>query len=197
MIVKACVAGALALVLDPWSIDFGPTTFVSHPYVEKLTCNRGTGTGFKISDGRWLSVDHVTSIGGCTMDGKPITVTYADPHGDFSVFTVADRRRGGIAVNCGGFADAKWYHGIGHGGGLITPQAKAVRYSALFTLFGSKRWGVLEANRFVPGMSGGPVLDQTGRVVGTVNAYGLLERISFSRELKDTVICQGSTSAQA
>lgn len=189
MIVKPVLAGALALALSSHGIDFGPTTFVSHPYVEKLSCQRGSGTAFKISDGRWISVNHVTEIGGCLLDGKPITVTHADSYGDFSVFTVDDNRRGGIEVNCNGFNDRQWYFGVGHGMGYTIPQAKAVRYSILYTLFGSDRWGIFEANRFVPGMSGGPVLDQTGRVVGTVNAYGTTARISFSRPLSRTILC--------
>ena len=188
MIVKSLLVGALSLATSP-IIDFGPTTFVQHPYVEKLTCLRGSGTGFKISDGRWVSVDHVTRIGGCSMDGKPITVTHSDPEGDFSTFTVEDDRVGGIEVNCGGFQDGQWYHGIGHGKGYEVPQAKAVRYNAFFTFIGSTRWGIFEANRFVPGMSGGVVLDQTGRAVGTVNAFGILERISFSRSLQRTIVC--------
>jgi hypothetical protein len=190
MIVKACIAGALALAVD-FGIDFGPTTFVEHPYVEKVQCNEGSGTAFKIKDGRWLSVNHVTDNSGCTIDGKPVTVISADVEGDFSVIDFPDKRSGGIEVNCLGFRDGGWYYGMGHGKGLRTPQVKAVRYSAILTYFYSKKWGILQANRFVPGMSGGPVLDQTGRVVGTVNAYGIWERISFSRQLRDTSICRG------
>lgn len=190
MIVKACVVGVLSFALD-LGIDFGPTTFVTHPYVEKVSCDRGSGTAFKISDGRWLTADHVSNIGGCRIDGKPITVTHADDVGDFSVISFDDKRSGGIEVNCSGFVDRVWYFGIGHGLGYHIPQVKAVRYSAFLTFIASDRWGVLEANRFVPGMSGEPVLDQTGRVVGTVNAYGVTHRIAFSRQLRDTIICRG------
>jgi hypothetical protein len=190
MIVKPVLAGALALALSPLDIDFGPTIFVAHPFVEKLTCEGGSGTAFKIKDGRWISVNHVTGLGVCELDGKEITVTHADTYGDFSTFTVDDHRAGGIEVNCNGFRDGQWYFGIGNGRGYAVPQMKSVRYSLVFTLFGSDRWGILEANRFVPGMSGGVVLDQWGRAVGTVNAYGLIQRISFSRQLKDTIVCQ-------
>jgi hypothetical protein len=194
MIVKACIAGALALALDP--IDFGPTTFTQHPYVEKVQCDRGSGTAFKIKDGRWLTVAHVSENTGCQIDGKPITTTYVDEVGDFSIITFDDNRTGGIEVNCNGFKDGEWYFGIGHGKGYSVPQVKAVRYSAILTFFYSPRWAILVANRFVPGMSGGVVLDQTGRAVGLVNAYGTVERISFSRELARTNICQSSDSAR-
>jgi hypothetical protein len=182
------IAGALALALD-FGIDFGPTTFVTHPYVEKVQCDRASGTAFKIKDGRWISVNHVTENSGCKIDGKPITVISADPVNDFSIIDFPDNRTGGIPVNCNGFRDGAWYYGIGHGMGYATPQAKAVRYSAILTYFGSKKWGILQANRFVPGMSGGVVLDSAGRAVGTVNAYGVWERISFSRQLRDTTVC--------
>lgn len=196
MLVKLAVAGALSLALLP-PVEFPPTIYVEHPYVEKLSRNGGSGTGFKLKDGRWASVDHVTSIGGCRLDGKPITVLHADPNGDFSIFTVEDNRRGGLEINCQGFDDRTWYWGIGHGRGDPWPQMVSGRYSAFFTLIGSDRWAILEGNRYVPGMSGGPVLDQSGRVVGTVNAFGLAMRISFSRPLQDTILCQDSTSAQA
>ena len=191
MIVKPVLAGALALVLSPYDIDFGVTVPFEHPYVERLTCNGGTGTGFKISDGRWVTVDHVSRIGGCTMDGKPITVTHNDPNGDFATFAVDDQRKGGIEVNCSGFRDRQWYFGIGYGRGIS--QIKSVRHSVLFSLMSGTPFAVFEANRFVPGMSGGPVLDLSGRVVGTVNAYGIIQRISFSRDLSRTILC----SAQA
>jgi hypothetical protein len=39
-------------------------------------------------------------------------------------------------------------------------------------------------------MSGGPVLDQWGRVVGTVNAFGVYLKISMSRPLQESPVCQ-------
>jgi S1-C subfamily serine protease len=42
---------------------------------------------------------------------------------------------------------------------------------------------------YIPGMSGGPVLDELGQVVGTVNAYIPGTPISLSREMRDTSVC--------
>lgn len=187
MIAKALLAGVLALALEP--IDFGPTIVTHHPYVERVFCNGGTGTAFKVASGQWVTVSHVSDNQGCTIDGKPVTVIENDAWGDFSIIDFPDNRQGGIEVNCQGFQDRQWYFGMGYGKGV--PQFKAVRHSTVLSfLYGRRGWAILEANRFVPGMSGGPVFDQTGRVVGTVNAYGIFERISFSLPLSGTSLCK-------
>jgi hypothetical protein len=190
MIVKLALAGALALGLLPLpDSEFPPTIFTHHPYVEKVSCDKASGTAFKIADGRWLTVAHVADNAGCRIDGKPITILEMDPDGDFAIIDVPDNRKGGIEVNCNGYSNYQWYWGMGHGRGYREPQIVAARYDAWLTWIGSKKWGIMQGNRFVPGMSGGPVLDQTGRVVGLVNAYGIYQRISFSRQLRDTSIC--------
>lgn len=193
MIVKLAVAGALALASLPGGLtkeDFGPDVFVSNPYVAQVSCERSLGTAFKIATGQWVTVDHVSSNGGCRVNGLPIFVITTDPEGDFSVIDFGDRTPGGLPVDCDGFHEGEWYYGIGFGWGLPVPQVKAVRHTAYPWLL-EPNWNRLDANRFVPGMSGGPVLDSQNRVVGTVNAYGMI-RISFSRALKDTVICKGA-----
>lgn len=127
MILKACVAGVLTLALLPQGLtrqDFGPDTFTSNYYVERVQCEKAIGTAFKIADGRWISVHHVTSNGGCHIDGKPIHVVHADPEGDFSIIAFDDNRVGGMPFDCGGFRDGEWYYGVGHGWGYATPSIR-------------------------------------------------------------------------
>lgn len=198
MTVKLALAGALSLALLPLpDSEFPPTITTYHPYIEKVSCAGGSGTAFKIADGRWLTVAHVAEIGSCYIDGILTTPLLIDHEGDFAIIDVpGDHRKGGIEVNCEGFKDRVWYYGEGHGRGDPFPQVVSVRYSAALTFIasmglGGRGWGVLEGNRFVPGMSGGVVLDSAGRAVGTVNAYGIFDRISFSKPLSDTIICKG------
>lgn len=194
MIAKLALAGALALGLLPLpDSEFPPTIFTHHPYVEKVTCDSASGTAFKIHTGHWLTVAHVADNQDCRIDGKQITILELDEKNDFAIIDVPDDRPGGLQVNCNGYSNYRWYYGIGHGRGYREPQIVAVRYDSWLTWIGSRKWGILEAARFVPGMSGGPVLDHTGRVVGTVNAYGVFRRISFSRQLRDTTICKRFT----
>lgn len=193
---KTCVAGAIALALMPceaYAQVLGTTTaFVVNPYVEKITCLEGSGTGFKLADGRWVSVHHVTKLTNCTVDGVPIIVTHSDFMGDFSTFVIpGDRRRGGLKADCSGYRDGQWYHGTGHARGLPILTSVPVLYSRVLNEESHPRgWAVLIYNRFIPGQSGGPVLNQWGAVTGTVNAYNPIWPISFSRQLRDTIICQ-------
>jgi hypothetical protein len=46
------------------------------------------------------------------------------------------------------------------------------------------------AETVIPGQSGGPLLNQAGEAVGTVNAFNPFLGISYSTPFKDTQICQ-------
>ena len=180
---KLALAGVMALAQSPSSV-----TYTSNPYVFLMTCGGARGTGFKTDRG-YISVHHVTRHAPCSIKGKAITVTYADPRGDFSTFTV-DNMRGGLPVRCTPLYDGEWVFAQGHARGDPFPQIMALKYSKALTDRVSGPWMVLVYNRVIPGMSGGPIVDAWGRVVGTVNAYSPDYPISFSRALKDTPICQ-------
>lgn len=192
---KACVAGAIALALLPCEATaLGTTTaFVTNPYIEKISCDEGSGTGFKLDTGQWVSVSHVTNLSNCSVDGIPIFVTHNDARHDFSTFIVpGDKRKGGIKADCGGFKDREWYFGTGHARGLPILTSVPVMYSRFLNLTGHPRgWAILAYNRYIPGQSGGAALNSRGEATGTVNALGIYANISFSRALKDTIVCQG------
>jgi hypothetical protein len=189
MKLKACLAGVLSLALCPSSQ--AQSTFTHNPYIERINCDEGSGTGFKLSTGQWVSVHHVTSLSNCRVDGILIFVTHSDPLGDFSTFIVpGDNRRGGIKPDCSGFQDRQWYFGQGHAGGLPILTSVPVMFAQVLNDFSHPRgWKVLAYNRYIKGQSGGPALNVRGEATGTVNALGIDYRISFSRALQDTIIC--------
>lgn len=192
MIVKSLLAGALSLVLSP-SLEYtDAASFVADPYIEKISCGDGTGTGFKLSTGQWVSAHHVTSNGDCRVDGKPIQVLYYDEQKDYSIFAVpGDRRRGGLKADCSGFRHGEWYHGQGHARGLPVVTSVPVMFSRVMQSRHPREWALLIYNRFIPGQSGGAVKSNSGQVAGIVNAYAIYFPGSFSIALKDTKICQG------
>lgn len=190
---ESLFAGLLSLALNTsQQIQTQPATFVQSAYIEKIDCEEGSGTGFKLADGRWVTARHVSKLTNCLVDGLPILVTYSDDWGDISTFVVpGDKRKGGYQVDCDGFLDRHWYSAQGHAEGLPVITAVNIMYAELAQWAGKDRgWSVLVYNRVIPGQSGGPILDSlSGKVVGVVNAFGIFFPISFSRELKRTVVC--------
>jgi hypothetical protein len=192
MIGKACLAGALALVLNPVEQAQLPApTFIANDYIERISCAEGSGTGFKLASGQWVSVWHVVKLTGCQIDGLPILVLEHDERGDFAIFTIpGDNRRGGFEVDCAGFKDRQWYHAQGHALGLPVIRSIPIMAAHVLSHLGENRgWAVLAYNNVIPGQSGGPVVNQDGEATGTVNAYHLIWPISYSRALKDTSLC--------
>lgn len=193
MFLKACVAGALALVLSTEPQALGTTTayVAPNPYIEKISCDEATGTGFKLADGTWVSASHVTENSNCKIDGIPIIVTGFDEQRDYSTFIVpGDRRVGGLVPDCGGYQDGQWYYGQGHARGLPVLTSVAVMFSRFVQPENHRSWATLIYSRFIPGQSGGAVFNQRGEVTGIVNAFAIFFPASFSIQLKDTTLCQ-------
>lgn len=166
--------------------------FVDIPQVVQIMCDRSAGTGFRVGTHAIVSVDHVTSDPGCKVNGEPVKVTHADGAKDFSVsrsVTYAE----GLKINCDGFVDGQLYLAVGHARGLPVQRAMVVQASDEATRLASwKGFYVLIGDRFIPGMSGGPVFNKAGEVVGTVNGYSAIYPLSYARPLSETAICQGA-----
>lgn len=160
--------------------------FVNYPLVHKVSCDEGSGTAFRIGKNHWLSVAHVATLSHCEIDGRKVVVTEIDGKHDFARLD-GESSGNGFRVNCSGFIPGHWYWAVGHAKGL--PFQTALAVYATYARGGNGKRVLIGEYDFIPGMSGGPVLDELGQVVGTVNAFIPGTPISLSRELKETSIC--------
>ena len=185
----ACAA-ALALCI-PSSLASAIPTFGDYPLVKKITCGKGSGTAFRVGRTTLLSVDHVTRNEACKIDGVAFWVK-PEPDTDFSVIELAGPKAGGFKINCEGFKAGEYYWAIGHAMG------GAQRVISLYS-YGRYAWNGMAAlwgyPTVIPGMSGGPIINIRGEVVGTVNMYNPFAPVSLSRELRDTSVCKGKAIA--
>lgn len=194
MIGKSLLAGALALALLPSAFPqerFAEAPY-DHPFVKQVRCAHSLGTAFMIEGGKFLSVHHVTKNEGCTIDGAPFIVDYADPAGDFSILTVPGQRGAGIEVDCDGFSHGRNYYAIGYARGAPWQTSVTLRADAIATLiYGRGLFQLFKRiETVIPGQSGGPIIGADGRVRGMVNAYNPDHGLSWSRSLSETQICE-------
>ena len=190
MMVKVACAALLALASVPCAPEVpaaDPISFIQYPLVHQVICDEGKGTAFRIGANHWLSVAHVTSLTACKIDGHSLTLTGQDTGKDFTQFDTDNAVPNGLKVNCGGFIPGHWYWAAGYAEGA--PFQTGLAVYATFAKDPSGKRVLIGERAFIPGMSGGPVMDETGAVVGTVNAFYVGTGISLSRELKDTAIC--------
>lgn len=177
---------AASLTLAPMS-SATPQTVAPLEPVPLVSCGNSAGSAFRIGPHVLLSVNHVTSIGGCMIDGQPIKIAYASAESDFSIL-FDDRVGKWIPVDCGGFVAGRHYIAIGHARGLdqmvgveMVATGETANGQALLV-------GVFTAQ---PGQSGGPIIDaETRKVVGTVNTGDWEDGITGSVELRGTSVCR-------
>lgn len=161
---------------------------VQYPLIKRVLCDEGRGTAFRVGQNHWASVAHVTSMTNCEVEGQAIAITDQDGPHDFARFDTETGTPNGLKVNCDGFIPGRWYWAVGHAHGA--PFQIEIALYATYRVSRDGKHELIGPYTVIPGMSGGPVLDEDGAVVGTVNSYVENTSTSFSRELKDTSICR-------
>jgi len=167
-----------------------PKPLVNLSAIPQVECDGGSGTAFHIGGGYYLTAQHVSSVGNCTVLGQGITVAYEDQEKDYAIFS-GPLIPYALNINCEGFKKGQHYRAYGY------PQEGFVEMElvALGRYFKSSMERPWQGQAFLqgyllPGMSGGPIVNFKGEVVGIVNGHRRPSFVpSYSRELKDTTLC--------
>jgi hypothetical protein len=180
MLLRAVLCASL--MLAPAPAEQSKLTLKQLPQVKRVWCNGAAGTAF-VAGGHLVTVRHVAQIGNCHIGSDPLNVK-SDEILDFAVGDATER---GLEIDCGGFRKGHKYYSVGF--------ALSEGYQTIIELTATGDyaqngeailWG---APAIIPGMSGGPVISDEGKVVGLNNMFMSQYPISLSQELKTTSLC--------
>jgi S1-C subfamily serine protease len=157
---------------------------VNYGAVARIECGEAVGTGFWVESGRIVTAAHVVSNGPCSIDGVAAETARVD--GDLDIAELhGPVGSGTLPIECSDYRTGRVYRAIGHALGALRPSTRVLRATRYRSdLDNGHRLRVFEGE-VAPGMSGGPIVDNQGKVVGIT----LRRWPARSRELNDTWIC--------
>lgn len=151
--------------------------------IVRVDCDQSVGTAVKVGPNTYLTAAHVVDEGVCKVDGQEIVVTSIDKNIDFATFT-GPASNSQLPIDCRGFIPKELYLSRGYAyGGLADFEEMMVAssYKVRGTHF------IALVGEIIPGMSGGPLINEAGKVVGINN----IKNPSASLPLSVTPVCKG------
>ena len=166
-----------------------PSPFIELDTVKRIVCETVVGSGVRIDGNLVLTADRVVAGRACTIDDVPVELVHEDGARDIAIVRTAAASSIRVPLTCAGFATGFSYFAVGfaHGRKLVVQRLHGtdgieIRDEALRGL--SQLRGLV-----FPGMSGGPIVDEAGQVVGIVSA-GNGSGLTLSRALNQTKLCR-------
>lgn len=180
------LAGLLALTASALPSSY----FIPLDLVERIQCDAGSGSGSWIDNDAILTAAHVESAGHCMVRGQPTETVYVNGALDLAVLRPAMQSPVRIPLACDVPVTGRPYFatGFAHGTDFVVQRLEGT----------GEHWSPtndpsamdIYRGRIIPGMSGGPIFDDRGYIVGIVNAAPADGRdLSISRSLVGTYLC--------
>lgn len=171
--------------------------------VRHLRCDQGTGSAFIVGRDVIATARHVATMTNCrdAETGNKYIMYHQDEAHDFALMTGMTPDMEPAKVNCNGYVPGREYVAQGitsykQRWPLFRRVTTTARGITNLEVQGDPVLGIRELDGYiVPGMSGGPIHDvRTGQIVGIVNVgyfnrFGDPTGLSYSYELKDTILC--------
>lgn len=172
--------------------------FINTDLVKQVICNvvenghsgQVSGTAFFVRDHVLITAAHVvTHDTGCTIDGQPVTITQVNTALDYAILSSPLSPTELLNISCEGYHIGEAYLAVGYALGenlVVQPLTGSFSTETQHGFAGETRL----IGKSFPGMSGGPIFNSRGFVVGIVNGGDSEGRASMvSRSLGDTSIC--------
>jgi V8-like Glu-specific endopeptidase len=169
--------------------------FINAGLVREIFCTDGkdlySGTAWFAKDKTLVTAAHVVEhMKKCVIDRKPVTIEKLDHDADYAIIHADIKTDEVLSYTCEPFKKDETYLAVGYALGE-TLAVQKLRGSSIKDDQEQdfKDESFLVGNSF-EGMSGGPIFNMNGQVVGIVNGGDTEGRANaLSRPLTDTVLC--------
>lgn len=185
LVVAAALLSAPALPPEAMPSPF----FVNLALVSQPRCGNAVGSGSWIDSDTFLTAEHVTREGPCTLGGLPAAKVYENAELDVAVLKPALAIGERLPISCARPRRGDDYFAVGFALGRYFVIQRYVGEG------GRKGELVRFRGQGFHGMSGGPVVDRDGRQIAVLTKIlndGL--PVMFARPLADTFLCKGKPS---
>lgn len=160
--------------------------------IARIDCGGFSGTAFWITRTRIVTAVHVIAAAQpCSIAGHVLSTVRSGNRDLAEVRGLENDHY--LRVDCGGFREGRVYHATGY---ALGDYRHTARLLATRDEEGDRDGPPNAGERILlgavyPGMSGGPVVDGHGHVVGIVNRSITSPPMAESRALADSFICGG------